>query len=87
MYPAPIRASFLFFGLSGVQISNNNAGIRKKESSFRMTKMVAFLYFNVYFTAPYEKCDTTGRVSVTGNYTRNLERFKLTCRQTFKATY
>ena len=52
-----------------------------------MAKMVAFLYFNVYFTAPYEKCDTTGRVSVTGNYTRNLERFKLTCRQTFKATY
>lgn len=49
-----------------------------------MTKMVGFLYFNVYFTAPYEKCDTTGRVSVTGNYTRNLERFKLTCRQTSK---
>ena len=55
MYLAPTRASFLFFGL-------RESAVRKMESSFRMRNFGFSVFFYVYFTALYEKCDTTGQM-------------------------
>ena len=66
MYLAPVKASFLFFGLRGVQISLKKRGIRRerfvKWNHFLDKKCWLFCVFNVYFTAFYEKCDTTGQM-------------------------
>ena len=55
MYLASTRASFLFFGL-------RESAVRKMESSFRMRNFGFSEFFNVYFTALHEKCDTTGQI-------------------------
>ena len=36
--------------------------VRKMESSFRTRNVGFSVFFNVYFTALYEKCDTTGQM-------------------------
>ena len=43
-------------------MGDSERAVRKMDSSFRMRKMLAFLCFNVYFTALYEKYDTTGQM-------------------------
>ena len=68
MYLAPIRASFLLFGLRGVQISTKQWGLRRerlvKWNHLSDEKCWLFCVFNVYmyFTALHEKCDTTGQM-------------------------
>ena len=68
MYLAPIRAPCLFFGLRGVQISTKRGSERRvrRERFVNWNHLLEwemlFCVLNVYFTALYEKCDTTGQI-------------------------
>ena len=43
-------------------MGNSERAVRKLESSFRLGSVGFFVFLNVYFTALYEKCDTTGQM-------------------------
>ena len=56
MHLSPIRASFLFFGLRGVQIFNEVMGdseraVRKMESSLRMSNVGFLCFQRVFYSA------------------------------------
>ena len=39
-------------------MGDSERAVHTMDSSFRIKKILAFLCFNVYFTALYEECDT-----------------------------
>ena len=43
-------------------MGDSERAVRKMEPSFRMRNVGFFYFFNVYFTALYEKFDTTGQM-------------------------
>ena len=43
-------------------MGDSERAVRKMEPSFRMRNVDFFYFFNVYFTALYEKCYTTGQM-------------------------
>ena len=43
-------------------MGDSERAVRKMKPSFRMRNVGFFYFFNVYFTALYEKCDTTGQM-------------------------
>ena len=43
-------------------MGNSERAVRKLESSFRLGSVGFSVFLNVYFTALYEKCDTTGQM-------------------------
>ena len=43
-------------------MGNSERAVRKLESSFRLGSVGFSVFLNVYFTALYEKCDTTGQI-------------------------